>query len=77
MVVPRKVSTSHWSGFAIQCAHFTLLVKGTSSSTAKCDAAKKMGAEKAVQSFIQNLIQMQMKEGTVTTFSALIHYVKL
>lgn len=32
----------------------TLLVKGTSSSTGKRDAAEKLGAEEAIQSLITN-----------------------
>lgn len=54
-----------------------LLVKGTSSSTGTRDAAEKPGAEKAIQPLIQNLIQIQVKKGTVTMFSAQVHYATL
>lgn len=47
----------------------TFLVKGTSSSTGKHDAAEKLGAEKAIQSLIHNLIQIQVTEDTITVFS--------
>lgn len=56
---------------------FTFLGKGTSSSTGTRDAAEKLGAENAIQPLIQNLIQIQVKEGTVTIFSAQVHYVTL
>lgn len=55
----------------------TLLVKGISFSTGTHDAAEKLGAEKAMQPLIQNLIQIQVKEGKVTIFSAQVHYVTL
>lgn len=56
---------------------FTLSAKSTSSSTGKCDAHEKLGAGEARQSLIQNHIQIEVKEGTVTMFSAQVHCVIL
>lgn len=54
-----------------------LASQGHLFSTGEHDAAKKPGTESIMQPLIQNLSEIEVKGGTITTFSAEVHYVTL
>lgn len=54
-----------------------LASQGLLSSTGEHIAAKKPGTENIIQPLVQNLPEIEVKGGTITTFSAEVHYVTI